>query len=84
MTISIIYKPKHNINSHSLYKQDGHRNKPQFLLTSRADKPPFAQTRCAQTERSVTAASAKLVTKFGQGSCIRPVIEAAVFQQCFT
>ena len=37
------------------------------------------QTRYAQTERSVTAASAKLVTKFDQGFCIRPVIEAAVF-----
>ena len=40
------------------------RTRPNFLLTSRADKPPFAQTRYAQTERSVTAASAKLVTKF--------------------
>ena len=63
----------------AFYTQDGCRNKPQFLLTSRADKPPFAQTRYAQTERSVTAANAKLVTKFDQGSCIRPVIEAAVF-----
>ena len=79
ITISIIYKPKHNANSRSLYKQDRCRNKPKFLFTSRADKPPFAQTRCAQTERSVTAASAKLVTKFDQGFCIRPVIEAAVF-----
>ena len=63
----------------AFYTQDGCRNKPQFLLTSRADKPPFAQTRYAQTERSVTAANAKLVTKFDPGSCIRPVIEAAVF-----
>lgn len=72
------------MNLRSLYEQDGYGNKAKFLLTSRADKPPFAQTRCAQTERSVATASAKLVTKFGQGSCIRPVIEAAVFQQCFT
>ena len=67
------------MNLRSLYEQDGYWNKTKFLLTSRADKPPFAQTRYAQTERSVTAASAKLVTKFDQGSCIRPVIEAAVF-----
>ena len=66
------------MNLRSLYEQDGCRNKPKFLLASRADKPPFAQTRCAQTERSVTAASAKLVTKSDQGSCSRPVIETAV------
>ena len=59
-------------------------NKAKFLLASRTDKPPFAQTRYAQTERSVAAASAKLVTKLAQGSCIRPVIDSAVFQQCFT
>ena len=67
------------MNLRSLYEQDGYWNKAKFLLASRADKPPFAQTRYAQTERSVTAASTKLVTKFGQGSCIRPVIEVAVF-----
>ena len=67
------------MNLRSLYEQDGYWNKAKFLLTSCADKPSFAQTRCAQTVRSVTAASAKLVTKFGQGSCIRPVIEVAVF-----
>ena len=67
------------MNLRSLYEQDGYWNKAKFLLASRADKPPFAQTRYAQTERSVTAANAKLVTKFDQGSCIRPVIEAAVF-----
>ena len=68
-----------NMNLCSLYEQDGYWNKAKFLLASRADKPSFAQTRCAQTVRSVTAASAKLVTKFGQGSCICPVIEATVF-----
>ena len=66
------------MNLRSLYEQDGYWNKAKFLLVSRADKPPFAQTRCAQTERSMTAASAKLVTKLGQGSCSRPVIEVAV------
>ena len=76
---SNLMPPKYNTNSRILYKQDGCRNKPKFLLVSRADKPPFAQTRCAQTERSVTAASAKLVTKSGQGSCSRPVIEVAVY-----
>ena len=67
------------MNLRSLYEQDGYWNKAKFLLASRADKPSFAQTRCAQTERSVTAASAKLVTKSGQGSCSRPVIEVAVY-----
>ena len=81
---TILHTPKYNKNSRSIYKQNGCKNKTKFLLTSRADKPPFAQTRYAQTERSVTAASAKLVTKLGQGSSIRPVIDAAVFQQCFT
>ena len=66
------------MNLRSLYEQDGYWNKAKFLLASRADKPPFAQTRCAQTERSMTAARAKLVTKLGQGSCSRPVIEVAV------
>ena len=61
------------MNLRSLYEQDGYWNKAKFLLASRADKPSFAQTRCAQTVRSVTAASAKLVTKLDQGSCIRPV-----------
>ena len=67
------------MNLRSLYEQDRYWNKAKFLLASCADKPSFAQTRCAQTVRSVTAASAKLVTKFGQGSCICPVIEIAVF-----
>ena len=67
------------MNLRSLYEQDGYWNKAKFLLASRADKPPFAQTRCAQTERSMTAASAKLVTKLGQGFCSRPVIEVAVY-----
>ena len=66
------------MNLRSLYEQDGYWNKAKFLLASRADKPSFAQTRCTQTERSMTAASAKLVTKLGQGSCSRPVIETAV------
>ena len=43
-----------------------------------------SQTRCAQTVRSVTAASAKLVTKLDQGSRVRPVIDSAVFMKCFT
>ena len=73
-----------NMNLRSLYEQDGYWNKAKFLLASRADKPSFAQTRCAQTVRSVTAASAKLVTKLDQGSCIRPVIDPAVFMKCFT
>ena len=50
------------MNLRSLYEQDGYWNKVKFLLASHADKPSFAQTRCAQTARSVTAASAKLVT----------------------
>ena len=54
-------------------------NKAKFLLASRDDKPPFAQTRCAQTERSLAAASAKLVTKLAQGSRICPAIDPAVF-----
>ena len=45
------------MNLRSLYEQDGYWNKAKFLLASRADKPSFAQTRCAQTVRSVTAAS---------------------------
>ena len=72
------------MNSRSLYEQDGYWNKAKFLLVSRADKPSFAQTRCAQTVRSVTAASAKLVTKLDQGSRTRPVIDSAVFLKCFT
>ena len=62
------------MNLRSLYEQDGYWNKAKFLLASHADKPSFAQTRCAQTVRSVTAASAKLVTKLDQGSRIRPVM----------
>ena len=72
------------MNSRSLYEQDGNWNKVEFLLTPRADKPSFAQTRCTQTVRSVTAASAKLVTKLDQGSRTRPVIDSAVFLKCFT
>ena len=72
------------MNLRSLYEQDGYWNKAKFLLVSRADKPPFAQTRCTQTVRSVTAASAKLVTKLDQGSRIRPVIGPAVFMKYFT
>ena len=72
------------MNLRSLYEQDGYWNKAKFLLASRADKPSSAQTRCAQTVRSVTVASAKLVTKLDQGSCIRPVIDPAVFMKCFT
>ena len=41
------------MNLRSLYEQDGYWNKTKFLLASRADKPSFAQTRCAQTVRSV-------------------------------
>ena len=37
------------MNLRSLYEQDGYWNKAKFLLASRADKPSFAQTRCAQT-----------------------------------
>ena len=76
--------PKYNANSRSLYEQDGYWNKSKFLLASRADKPSLAQTRYAQTERSVTATSAKLVTKLGQGSCIRPAIDSADIYKCFT
>ena len=72
------------MNLRSLYEQDGYWNKAKFLLASRADKPSLAQTRCAQTVRSVTAVSAKLVTKLDQGSRIRPVIDSAVFMKCFT
>ena len=72
------------MNLRSLYEQGGYGNKAKFLLASRADKPLFAQTRCAQTVRSVTAASAKLVTKLDQGSRIRPVIGPAVFMKYFT
>ena len=54
-----------------------------FLLASRADKPSFAQTRCAQTMRSVTAASAKLVTKLDQGSRIRPVHRDCCIHEMF-
>ena len=72
------------MNLHSLYEQDGYWNKTKFLLASCADKPSFAQTRCAQTVRLVTTASAKLVTKLDQGSCIRLVIDPAVFMKCFT
>ena len=71
------------MNLRSLYEQDGYWNKTKFLLASRADKPSFVQTRCAQTVRSVKAASAKLVTKLDQGSRIRPVIDPAVFMKCF-
>ena len=71
------------MNLRSLYEQDRYWNKVKFLLASRADKPSFAQTRCAQTVRSVTAASAKLITKLDQGSCIRPVIDPAVFMKYF-
>ena len=71
------------MNLRSLYEQDGYWNKAKFLLVSRADKPSFAQTRYAQTVRSVTAAGAKLVTKLDQGSCIRPVIDPAVFMKYF-
>ena len=71
------------MNLRSLYEQDRYWNKTKFLLASRADKPSFAQTRCAQTVRLVTAASAKLVTKLDQGSCIRPVIDPAVFMKYF-
>ena len=39
------------MNLRSLYEQDGYWNKAKFLLASRADKPSFAQTRCAQTVR---------------------------------
>ena len=71
------------MNLRSLYEQDGYWNKAKFLLTSRADKLSFAQTRCAQTVRSVTAASAKLVTKLDQGSRVRSVIDPAVFMKYF-
>ena len=71
------------MNLRSLYEQDGYWNKAKFLLASRTDKPSFAQTRYAQTVRSVTAASAKLVTKLDRGSCIRPVIDPAVFMKYF-
>ena len=71
------------MNLRSLYEQDRYWNKAKFLLASRTDKPSFAQTRCAQTVRSVTAARAKLVTKLDQGSRIRPVIDPAVFMKCF-
>ena len=63
------------MNLRSLYEQDGYWNKVKFLLASRADKPSFAQTRCAQTVRSVT--------ELDQGSCIRPVIDPAVFMKYF-
>ena len=72
------------MNLRSLYEQDGYWNKAEFLLASHADKSSFAQTRCDQTVRSVTAASAKLVTKLDQGSRIRPVIDSTVFMKCFT
>ena len=71
------------MNLRSLYEQNGYWNKAKFLLASRADKPSF-QTRCAQTVRSVTTASAKLVTKLDQGSRVRSVIDSAVFMKCFT
>ena len=72
------------MNLRSLYEQDEYWNKAKFLLVSRADKPSFAQTRYAQTVRSVTAARAQLVTKLDRDSCIRPVIDPAVFMKCFT
>ena len=71
------------MNLRSLYEQDGYWNKAKFLLASRADKPSFAQTRCAQTVRSVTAASAKLVTKLDQGSRIRPVHRDCCIHEMF-
>ena len=72
------------MNLRSLYEKYGYWNKVKFLLASCADKPSFAQTRCAQTVRSVTAARAKLVTKLDQGFRICPVIDSAVFMKCFT
>ena len=71
------------MNLRSLYEQNGYWNKAKFLLASRADKPSFAQTRCAQTVRSVKAASAKLVTKLDQGSCIRPVHRDCCIHEMF-
>ena len=62
------------MNLRSLYEQDGYWNKAKFLLASRADKPSFAQTRCAQTVRSVTAASKarnEIRPRFLYPSCYR-------------